>query len=219
MLPLELTLQASTLFTNCLVFSIAPSENLKPEPDTGLAEATGHLTGHHYPSSDFTGGSGNYFKLSSVHSPLSASFGAASGIAINHDYTPALRTVTNWKVLLFKNLQMESRSLNWCSPMFLRCSPLGFYLTLDWPLFTFFEGHTTMVDGMMSSAFAAAAAAHQDSLSRMTSMTNSIAPPQSHTAHTAGQILGEFTLQKVLSNLFQTIHIYLKWVKSREKYF
>merc|ERR1719461_2299261 len=42
---------------------------------------------------------------------------------------------------------------------------------------------------MMSSAFAAAAAAHQDSLSRMTSMTNSIAPPQSHTAHTAGQIL------------------------------
>ena len=95
MLPLELTLQASTLFTNCLVFSIAPSENLKPEPDTGLAEATGHLTGHHYPSSDFTGGSGNYFKLSSVHSPLSASFGAASGIAINHDYTPALRTVTN----------------------------------------------------------------------------------------------------------------------------
>ena len=89
------SLQASTLFTNCLVFSIAPSENLKPEPDTGLAEATGHLTGHHYPSSDYTGGSGNYFKLSSVHSPLSASFGAASGIAINHDYTPTLRTVTN----------------------------------------------------------------------------------------------------------------------------
>ena len=48
-----------------------------------------------------------------------------------------------------------------------------------------------MVDGMMSSAFAAAAAAHQDSLSRMTSMTNSIAPPQSHAAHTAGQILGK----------------------------
>ena len=97
MLPLDLihSLQASTLFTNCLVFSIAPSENLKPEPDTGLAEATGHLTGHHYPSSDYTGGSGNYFKLSSVHSPLSASFGAASGIAINHDYTPTLRTVTN----------------------------------------------------------------------------------------------------------------------------
>lgn len=46
-----------------------------------------------------------------------------------------------------------------------------------------------MVDGMMSSAFAAAAAAHQDSLSRMTSMTNSIAPPQSHASHTAGQIL------------------------------
>ena len=50
-----------------------------------------------------------------------------------------------------------------------------------------------MVDGMMSSAFAAAAAAHQDSLSRMTSMTNSIAPPQSHATHTAGQILGEYT--------------------------
>ena len=49
-----------------------------------------------------------------------------------------------------------------------------------------------MVDGMMSSAFAAAAAAHQDSLSRMTSMTNSIAPPQSHATHTAGQILGEY---------------------------
>jgi len=46
-----------------------------------------------------------------------------------------------------------------------------------------------MVDGMMSSAFAAAAAAHQDSLSRMTSMTNSIAPHQGHAAHTAGQIL------------------------------
>ena len=50
--------------------------------------------------------------------------------------------------------------------------------------------HSTMVDGMMSSAFAAAAAAHQDSLSRMTSMTNSIAPHQGHAAHTAGQILG-----------------------------
>lgn len=44
---------------------------------------------------------------------------------------------------------------------------------------------------MMSSAFVAAAAAHQDSLSRMTSMTNSIAPPHSHSSHTAGQILGE----------------------------
>lgn len=50
-------------------------------------------------------------------------------------------------------------------------------------------GSPTMVDGMMSSAFAAAAAAHQDSLSRMTSMTNSIAPPQTQTSPTAGQIL------------------------------
>ena len=50
-----------------------------------------------------------------------------------------------------------------------------------------------MVDGMMSSAFAAAAAAHQDSLSRMTSMTNSIAPPQGHASHTASQILGIFS--------------------------
>ena len=57
-----------------------------------------------------------------------------------------------------------------------------------------YKGHTTMVDGMMSSAFAAAAAAHQDSLSRMTSMTNSIAPPQSHASHTAGQILGKYDL-------------------------
>ena len=42
----------------------------------------------------------------------------------------------------------------------------------------------------MSSAFAAAAAAHQDSLSRMTSMTNSISPAQTLTSPTAGQILG-----------------------------
>ena len=70
-----------------------------------------------------------------------------------------------------------------------------------------------MVDGMMSSAFAAAAAAHQDSLSRMTSMTNSIAPPQSHTAHTAGQILGEFTLQKVLSNSFQILMLPVNGLK------
>ena len=74
-----------------------------------------------------------------------------------------------------------------------------------------------MVDGMMSSAFAAAAAAHQDSLSRMTSMTNSIAPPQSHTAHTAGQILGEFTLQKVLSNSFQILMLpFLNGLKVEE---
>ena len=57
-----------------------------------------------------------------------------------------------------------------------------------------------MVDGMMSSAFAAAAAAHQDSLSRMTSMTNSIAPPQSHATHTAGQILGEYMYYLVLNS-------------------
>ena len=63
------------------------------------------------------------------------------------------------------------------------------------PISASFGGHSTMVDGMMSSAFAAAAAAHQDSLSRMTSMTNSIAPPQGHAAHTAGQILGKvFTI-------------------------
>ena len=61
------------------------------------------------------------------------------------------------------------------------------------PISASFGGHSTMVDGMMSSAFAAAAAAHQDSLSRMTSMTNSIAPPQGHAAHTAGQILGKVT--------------------------
>ena len=54
-----------------------------------------------------------------------------------------------------------------------------------------------MVDGMMSSAFAAAAAAHQDSLSRMTSMTNSIAPHQGHAAHTAGQILGTFKKNQI----------------------
>ena len=60
------------------------------------------------------------------------------------------------------------------------------------PISASFGGHNTMVDGMMSSAFAAAAAAHQDSLSRMTSMTNSIAPAQAHASHgSAGQILGE----------------------------
>ena len=69
---------------------------------------------------------------------------------------------------------------------------------------SFGHGHpgaaaANMVDGMMSSAFAAAAAAHQDSLSRMTSMTNSIAPPQSHTSHTAGQILGNFHVSKTLN--------------------
>ena len=37
-----------------------------------------------------------------------------------------------------------------------------------------------MVDGMMSSAFAAAH--HVDSLSRMTSMANSISPPHPHTS-------------------------------------
>ena len=72
----------------------------------------------------------------------------------------------------------------------------GFKLTsAATPISASFGGHpigNTMVDGMMSSAFAAAAAAHQDSLSRMTSMTNSIAPHQGHAAHTAGQILGNF---------------------------
>ena len=72
----------------------------------------------------------------------------------------------------------------------------GFKLTsAATPISASFGGHpigNTMVDGMMSSAFAAAAAAHQDSLSRMTSMTNSIAPHQGHAAHTAGQILGDF---------------------------
>ena len=71
----------------------------------------------------------------------------------------------------------------------------GFKLTsATTPISASFGHQANMVDGMMSSAFAAAAAAHQDSLSRMTSMTNSIAPPQSHTSHTAGQILGNFTL-------------------------
>ena len=70
----------------------------------------------------------------------------------------------------------------------------GFKLTsATTPISASFGHQANMVDGMMSSAFAAAAAAHQDSLSRMTSMTNSIAPPQSHTSHTAGQILGNFT--------------------------
>ena len=74
----------------------------------------------------------------------------------------------------------------------------GFKLTsAATPISASFGGHpigNTMVDGMMSSAFAAAAAAHQDSLSRMTSMTNSIAPHQGHAAHTAGQILGNFNV-------------------------
>ena len=74
----------------------------------------------------------------------------------------------------------------------------GFKLTsAATPISASFGGHpigNTMVDGMMSSAFAAAAAAHQDSLSRMTSMTNSIAPHQGHAAHTAGQILGNFKI-------------------------
>lgn len=62
---------------------------------------------------------------------------------------------------------------------------------------------TAMVDGMMSSAFAAAAAAHQDSLSRMTSMTNSIAPPQTHASHAAGQILGKHPFK-------ESVHLYQK---------
>ena len=41
-------------------------------------------------------------------------------------------------------------------------------------------GDQKMVDGMMSSAFAAAH--HVDSLSRMTSMANSISPPHPHTS-------------------------------------
>ena len=60
--------------------SIAPEtlrQQCSPTSSSPASLATGHLTGHLYPSSDFTGGSCNYFKLSTVQSPISASFGAA----------------------------------------------------------------------------------------------------------------------------------------------
>ena len=116
--------------------SIAP-ETLRPQhqqcsptSSSPASLATGHRTGHLYPSSDFTGGSCNYFKLSTVQSPISASFGAAGK--------------KEQKIILFKKIILRnfyhliilinSRSyqyggwndvLSLCSG---RCSPSGLFV-------------------------------------------------------------------------------------------
>ncbi len=56
-------------------------------------------------------------------------------------------------------------------------SALDRYLSHPPPPTAFHRHHSNMVDGIMSSAFGI-----QDSLSRMTSMTNSISPPHTQTA-------------------------------------